>query len=247
MAANGDDAQRLSGLAEPVFYRTRSFPCSYLPDREESRVLTVLTDDLAEQGLYDILQRFGFRRSQRYLYRPSCQNCQACVPVRIRTADFQPSRTQRKLRTRNSDLIGHWGISRVDDSLYRLFSRYEAARHPDSDMARMSEIDLAAMIEDSPIDTRLFTLRDSAGETEAACLIDVSDDGFSAVYSFYNPEDPRRSLGTELILRLIDEAKLNTLPYLYLGYWVDACQKMSYKASFNQVERLTGTRWTSMG
>lgn len=244
MAALEDEADKLARIAEPVFYRTRSFPCSYLSERDESRILTVLTDDLSERGLFDILQRFGFRRSQRYLYRPACHQCHACIPVRIRVSDFTPSRTQRKQRHRNSNLSGCWEQAKVTSEFYQLFSSYECARHSDSDMAQMSMADLASMIEDSPVDTRLFTLRDETGVLMAACLVDVSDDGYSAVYSFFNTSDSRRSLGTELILRLTEEAQQARLPYLYLGYWIAESRKMAYKIKFSSLEKLIGTRWS---
>jgi arginine-tRNA-protein transferase len=245
MVAKGEDVERLAELAEPVFYRTRPFPCSYLPGRMESRILTVLSDDLADRGLFDILQRFGFRRSQRYLYRPACENCQACVPVRINAAEFSPNRTQRKQHRRNSDLKGSWHPAEASDALFDLFQRYEVSRHVESDMARMTAADLTVMIEESPVDTRLYCLSDNAGVIHAACLVDISDDGLSAVYSFFDPEDAKRSLGTELVVRLVEEARAMLRPYVYLGYWVEACRKMAYKAQFDHLERLTGTRWSS--
>ena len=123
------------------------------------------------------------------------------------------------------------------------FLRYQRFRHADSDMAAMSYGDYRAMIEDSPVSTRLIELRDGAGALRGACLLDILDDGLSAVYSFYDPEDGNRSLGNHLVLALVDEALARGLPYVYLGYLIAESPKMAYKARFRPLEALDGGTW----
>lgn len=234
----------LDRIVEPIFYRTRPFPCSYLPGREETRVLTEISSEMAAGGFFEFLQHYGFRRSQRYLYRPSCEGCNACIPVRIPVARFAPNRTMRRLKRLNSDLAASMRAAQATEELFDLFKRYQQHRHSESDMALMTYEEFRQLVEDSPIQSGLLQLRDGSGRLWACGLTDIGHDSLSAVYSFYDPDAPVRSLGTAIVLALVGEAAARGLAYLYLGYWIKDCRKMSYKARFSPLERFDGHRWS---
>ncbi len=242
------------------FFRTSPQACPYLPGRIERKVITelpgVLERALASSvhpgaaspspgavKLYSDLSRAGFRRSHRYAYRPACPSCSACVPVRIPVARFRSQRSSRRLEQINGDLTPGIAPACAEPTHFQTFSDYVRSRHGDSDMATMSYADYRTMIEDSPVETLLVTLVDGAGGLAGACLTDVLDDGLSAVYSFYRPEEPRRSLGTFLVLKLIDLARARSLPYVYLGYWIGESRKMAYKTRFQPLEALGADGW----
>jgi len=224
------------------FYRTASLPCPYLDGKLERKVLTDLSGPMSA-ALYNALSRAGFRRSHHLAYRPACPGCSSCVPVRVAARAFDPSRTMRRLARRNLDLAGAEEPALATGEQYRLFVRYQRSRHRESDMATMTYGDFRAMVEDSPIETALHTLRDREGTLLAACLADRLDDGFSAVYSYFAPDQDRRSLGTALVLRMVERAVALGLPYVYLGYWIRASRKMAYKARFRPLEALGPDGW----
>ncbi|CAA2099748.1 MULTISPECIES: arginyltransferase [Methylobacterium] len=236
----------------PQFYLTAPSPCPYLPGQEERKVFTHLVGRRA-RDLNEILTQGGFRRSQTIAYRPACETCRACISVRVVVADFLPSASHRRILQRNADLIGNPEPNRPASEQYALFRRYLDARHGDGGMVDMTVLDYAMMIEDSHVDTHLVAYRrrgpDTAingrgtGPTVALCLTDVLSDGLSMVYSFYDPAEAQRSLGTFMILDHIRRAASLGLPYLYLGYWVDGSRKMDYKARFRPQERLMGPGW----
>jgi leucyl-tRNA---protein transferase len=224
------------------FYTTAPLACPYVAGRTERKVVTEITGPDAE-GLHDRLSRAGFRRSHNIAYAPVCPNCQACVPIRIPTATFQPERTLRRILRANSGLEGFEVPPRATAEQYQLFQRYQQARHGEGDMASMSFYDYRAMIEDTPIETFVVEFRDPDDRLVGACLADRLGDGLSAVYSFFAPELEKRSLGTFAILWLIERARVQGLPYVYLGYWVPESRKMAYKARFRPGEILVGGTW----
>ena len=225
------------------FYRTTSMPCPYVPGRTERKLVTELAGRAAP-AFYNELSRGGFRRSHHLAYRPACAGCQACVPVRIVVADFAATRSMRRIATRNRDVAVSIAEARATFEQFRIFSRYQRSRHFDSEMASMTFGDFRAMIEDSPVATRLVELRGERRDLLGACLTDLLDDGLSAVYSFYAPEDGRRGLGNYLILALVEEARKLRLPYVYLGYWIADSPKMAYKARFRPLEGLGARGWS---
>jgi arginine-tRNA-protein transferase len=230
-------------LAPPQqFYRTAALPCPYVAGRVERKLVTELAGREAA-AFYNELSRAGFRRSHHLAYRPACAGCAACVPVRIPAAHFRDTRSMRRIRLANTDLRMRPVEPQATLEQYRLFVRYQRLRHADSDMASMTYGDYRAMIEDSPVMTRVIELRDGEGRLNGACLVDVLDDGISAVYSFYAPDAPKRSLGTFLVLALVDEARRRRLPYVYLGYWIAESPKMAYKARFRPLEALDAQGW----
>src|SRR3954466_15693923 len=237
----------------PQFYLTAPSPCPYLEGQEERKVFTHLVGDRAGE-LNDLLTQGGSRRSQSIAYRPACETCRACVSVRVVTADFAPSRNMRRIAERNADIVGDMRAPTPTSEQYSVFRAYLDARHRNGGMADMTVLDYAMMIEDSHVKTRLVEYRrrgpDSsingrgAGSLLAVALTDVLHDGRSMVYSFFEPEEESRSLGTFMILDHIERARRMGLPYVSLGYWVSGSRKMDYKARFRPQERLTPDGWT---
>lgn len=230
-------------------YITQPTPCPYLPDRDEQRLLIPLSEDMAlAQEQASFFTRLGFRRSQNVMYRPNCQACSACISYRILVNDFAPKATQARLHKRNRHFI--WeenGLAASARDLYPLFQRYQRNRHGDSDMVHFTEQDFAALLEPAASGNTSFILRDPlTTAVVGAMLTDRTEDGYSAVYSFYDPAQAHRSLGTELILRLIAQARTENLPYIYLGYWVQDCAKMSYKEKFRPAEILLKDGWATL-
>ncbi|WP_431285251.1 arginyltransferase [Humitalea sp. 24SJ18S-53] len=224
------------------FYTTAPLPCPYLPGRTERKIVTELAGPDGE-ALHDRLSRAGFRRSHNIAYAPVCPGCQACVPIRIVVDRFGPSRTQRRIQAANADLTVEERPARATAEQFALFQRYQLARHEEGDMASMGFYDYRAMVEDTPITTGMVEWRDPQGRLVCACLTDWLSDGLSAVYSFFDPDLARRSLGTRAVLWLVDRARVARLPYVYLGYWVPQSQKMAYKAGFAPSEVLVAGEW----
>jgi arginyl-tRNA--protein-N-Asp/Glu arginylyltransferase len=239
-----DGAPSVRPLVTPLqhFYRTSAMACPYLPDQHERKLITDLAGRDAK-SFYDDLCRAGFRRSHHLAYRPSCAGCNACVPVRVPTALLRETRSSRRIRQLNDDLVGTHVPAVATVEQFRLFVRYERQRHANSEMAAMTYGDYCAMVEDSPIDTGLVEFRDAERELHGVCLIDVLDDGYSAVYSFFDPLQVRRSLGTFMVRWLIEDANAKELPYVYLGYWIAASDKMAYKTRFRPLEALGDGGW----
>ena len=232
----------------PQFYLTAPSPCPYLPDREERKVFTHLIGRRAA-ALNDTLTQSGFRRSQTIAYRPACEACRACVSVRVKIAEFRLSASFRRVVELNQDLTASVVRPEPTSEQYSLFRAYLDARHCDGGMADMTVLDYSMMIEDSHVESRLVEYRspDLFGHGDrplvAVCLTDVLADGLSMVYSFYEPEAARRSLGTYMILDHIERARRLGLHHVYLGYWVEGSKKMAYKARFRPQERLGMSGW----
>ncbi len=230
----------------PQFYVTAPQPCPYLEDRMERKLFTALQGDNA-QILNDSLSKQGFRRSQNVLYRPSCADCSACMSARISVADFTVSRSQKRTLRRNRNLERRTTSPWTTEEQYELFRDYLNSRHATGGMADMDMYEFAAMIEETPIRTRVLEYTDEqSGTLEAVCLTDLFDDGLSMVYSFYDPEKTRDSIGTYIILDHIEIAREAGLPYVYLGYWVPGSPKMGYKAGFSGLEVYVGGAWEKM-
>jgi len=228
------------------FFTTAALPCPYLPGRLERKIVTELNGPDSET-LHEALSRAGFRRSHSIAYTPACPGCQACVPVRIVVDKFIPDRTMRKVVKHNTGLIARVVPARATAEQYKLFSRYQESRHNGGDMALMGFYDYRSMVEDSPIDTFLLEFRQTDDTLVAVCLTDRMGDGLSAVYSFYEPDMPSASLGTYVVLWLIDEAIRQNLPFVYLGYWIPESRKMAYKTRFQPLEAFGPDGWQAQG
>jgi arginine-tRNA-protein transferase len=234
----------------PQFYLTAPSPCPYLAGKEERKVFTHLVGERAGE-LNNILTQGGFRRSQSIAYRPACEGCRACVSVRVVANEFEASRSMRRIVNRNSDIVSEMKVAVPTSEQYSIFRAYLDSRHRDGGMADMTVLDYAMMVEDSHIETRMVEYRRregdeagrEAGDLIAVALTDVLGDGLSMVYSFFEPDEASRSLGTFMVLDHIARAKAMGLAYVYLGYWVRGSRKMDYKSRFLPQERLTPDGW----
>ena len=232
-------------IALQKFFRSGAAPCPYLPGRMERKLFTRLAggDAAAVNGL---LTEAGFRRSHDIVYRPVCQGCMACVPVRVAVKGFKPGRSMRKLLKLAEGMTLTRQPAQPTQEQYRLFMHYQYSRHGDGDMARMGLADYAAMVREGQADTHMLELRDAGGRLMGAMIADRLEDGWSAVYSFFDTVEPARSLGTVLILRLIEMARAEGRSHVYLGYWVNGSRKMEYKARFQPLERLGPEGWVPL-
>jgi arginyl-tRNA--protein-N-Asp/Glu arginylyltransferase len=215
----------------------------------ERKVFARLTGTLAQQ-LNEALTHSGFRRSQMIAYRPACDGCSACVSVRIVVNEFAPSRGQRRIRKRNTDLTRNIVKAEATREQFALLRTYLDSRHSGGGMSDMGLFDYVAMVEETPVDTHLVEYRRKAdeglGALMACALTDVLRDGLSMVYSFYHPGEDPRSLGTHMILDHVAEAKRRKLPYVYLGYWIEGSNKMEYKSRFRPIEALRAEGWARL-
>lgn len=236
----------------PEFYVTAPQPCPYLRGRFERKLFTHLTHDKAP-AVIDNLLKGGFRRSQNIAYMPYCDGCHACVSVRVLVDEFKPERGMRRVQAHNADLFVQRFPAIPSPEQYGLFRSYIDTRHSDGGMADMSVLDYAMMVEDSVINTFLTEYRlkpdnplQSRAETwplKGVALCDRLSDGISMVYSFYDPGEAARSLGTLMILEHIEYTRRLGLPYVYLGYWIEGSRKMSYKTRFQPQEHLRASGW----
>lgn len=222
-------------------YITPGHPCGYLPGRE-ARTLFVDPDLAMDSRLYTLLASHGFRRNGPHVYKPHCEACRACVPLRIPVAEFRPDRGQQRVWKRNQDLkvMSLDAVSRPEQ--YALYQRYLAARHAGGGMDGSSEPEYAHFLMNPWGRTRMVAMY--AAETLAAVAVtDELEDAFSAVYTFFDPDLARRSLGTYAILWQIEAARRRGLRWLYLGYWIAESRKMAYKERFRPHERLGPSGW----
>jgi len=236
----------------PQFYLTAAAPCPYLDDRMERKVFTHLVGDRAS-ALNDVLTQGGFRRSQNIAYRPACEGCKSCISVRVVVDAFEWTRSFKRILGASRDLIGEEIPAAPSSEQYSLFRSYLDSRHATGGMAEMSVLDYAMMVEDTHVDTMLVEYRKAGpdsgltgrgdGPLVATALTDVLSDGLSMVYSFFDPEETQRSLGTYMILDHIRRARERGLPFVYLGYWVDGSPKMDYKSRFRPQEHLGPQGW----
>ena len=225
----------------PQFYVTAPQVCPYLPDRIERKLFTSIQGDNA-QLLNDSLSQQGFRRSQNILYRPSCNECSACLSARIDVKKFMTSKSQKKIIRRNNNLIRKTNSPWATEEQYDLFQKYLQKRHAKGGMADMDVFEFAAMIEESSIETRVIEYYNE-NLLESVCLTDFLVDGLSMVYAFFDPDKSKQSLGTFMILDHIALALELEVPYLYLGYWVPGSSKMDYKINFKGVEIFQNNSW----
>jgi arginine-tRNA-protein transferase len=223
------------------FYATAPYACSYLPGRM-ARSQVAIPSETIDRRIYSQLIQLGFRRSGLHTYRPYCDLCQACIPVRIPVAGFSPNRNQRRVWNRNQGLSTRLLPLKYDVEHYRLYRRYQMARHNGCGMSEDGPGQYAEFILNSGVDSWLVEFRQ--GETlKMVSLIDRLEDGLSAVYTFYEPDEAQAGYGNFNVLWQIDLTRRLGLEYVYLGYWIAESRKMVYKSNFRPLEKLQNGRW----
>ena len=223
------------------FFETALHPCNYL-ETETARTVVADPAHPTDKSLYTRLAMYGFRRSGNYIYRPACPSCNRCVAVRIPVDEFSPKRSQRRVWKRNADLNCRVTDGVFHEEHFELYQRYQHHRHGDGDMASHDEDDYRSFLFPRWGETILLELR-QVELLIAVAVIDVTHDGLSSVYTFFDPAEDRRSLGVYAILKSIELTRERALPWLYLGYWIDGCRKMQYKEEYLPQYRYANGRW----
>jgi leucyl-tRNA---protein transferase len=231
-------------LSALQFYLTAPYPCSYL-DGREARSQVATPSFLISPAIYSELVRQGFRRSGTFTYRPRCDGCLACVPVRVCINAFASSRSQRRVWKRNQHLEASLHPLEDKPEYFDLYQRYQNARHPDGGMSNDSHEQYRKFLLQSHVDSMLVEFRE-AGILRMVSIIDALDDGLSSVYTFFEPDIGQAGFGTYNVLWQIELCRQLKLPYLYLGYWIKESRKMGYKANFRPLQGLVQGAWQAL-
>ncbi|MFE8071627.1 arginyltransferase [Marinobacteraceae bacterium S3BR75-40.1] len=234
----------MSSLKTLIFFATPEHECSYLPDKKAT---TMFVDPRAriDKQLYSQLTALGFRRSGSHYYRPHCESCNACIPVRIPVRRFHPNRSQRRVLKTNQDLTLTQVPVHFRSDYYRLYERYIEQRHADGDMYPPTREQFTSFLVEGVIDGFFLEMR-LEGQLVGLAVVDVLEDGLSAIYTMFDPDLDQRGLGTLAILWQIEEAQRRGLSHLYLGYFIRECRKMNYKTKFRPLQQLHHGRWIDL-
>ncbi len=231
----------MSSLRTLVFFATPAHSCSYLPGRDAT---TMFVDPRAKvsKRLYSQLTTLGFRRSGSHYYRPHCEHCNACVPVRLDARAFQANRSQRRTWKRNQDIRFRLVPAQFTERYYQLYAHYINERHEDGDMYPPSRDQFLSFLIEGATDSWFLEMSEG-DELLGLAVIDMLDDGLSAIYTMFHPEHEHRGLGTLAVLWQVEEARKRGLPWVYLGYWIAESPKMNYKTRFQPIEALLDGTW----
>lgn len=228
-------------LATLQLYLTAPYPCSYLSEHE-ARSQVAAPSHLITTPVYSELIRQGFRRSGTFTYRPHCDTCQQCVPARVVVTDFQPTRSQRRSWKQHADLNVSLHPLQDNQQYFDLYCRYQQARHTNGTLNDKDPEQYRNFLLQSHVESRLVEFREG-DLLRMVSIIDVLDDGLSAVYTFYDTHDSHASFGTYNVLWQIELCRQLKLPYLYLGYWIKDSRKMAYKGKFQPLQGLHNNAW----
>lgn len=227
-----------------IFYQTQEEACGYLPDLRSRNLLADPYFPMSAEVYQQLIAR-GFRRSGAHVYRPFCEHCSSCIPVRVPVAAFKPNRSQRRCLRANVDLQVHSRAGHYSEEYFALYTRYLDNRHPDGGMENPTAESFQRFLLADWCDTQFIEFR-QAGELLAVAVCDQLPEALSAVYTFFDPALPsQRALGKLAVLWQISEAQRLGLTHLYLGYWIRDCSKMSYKTDYRPLEYYDGERWCS--
>lgn len=233
----------MSDLQTLHFYATPEHNCSYLKDKT-AKTLFVDPHATISNHTYTQLSDLGFRRSGKHIYRPHCEQCRACISVRIPAVLFQPSKSQKRVLNKNLDISVKQCEPAFTEEYYSLYSRYINERHIDGDMFPPTMDQFNSFLIEGQSKSCFFEFRDADNRLLAVSVVDLLESGLSAIYTFYDPDENRRSLGRFCILWQLQHCRTRGLNYLYLGYWVKDCRKMSYKIDYHPFELLIEEEWT---
>jgi arginine-tRNA-protein transferase len=228
------------------FYVTTPYKCGYLPNKL-AQSLIAAPHHLVDTNVYNGLIQQGFRRSGKFTYRPHCENCNACIAIRLILGEFAPTRSQKRAYKQHANLTARVLPLSYQQQHFELYTSYQKARHFDGD-ALNSELDDASQYQQflclSNVESLMVEFRDVENQVKIVSVIDIVSDGISAVYTFYDALETKASFGTYSIMWLAEWAKMLGLPYLYIGYWIEASPKMAYKQQFKPQQKLIDGEWT---
>lgn len=234
----------MTSLSKLRFFKTPAHDCSYLPGRQAT---TLFVDPSAEVGtdLYTALSSAGFRRSGEHIYRPYCDGCTACIPVRVPAQEFRLARRQKRNLKANLDVVVKTQLPYFSEHYYKLYERYITDRHSDGDMYPPSRDQFNSFLVEGRKEALFFELTVEKVLVGVA-VVDQLNDGLSAIYTFFEPGFSDRALGNFAVLWIIEETRRRGLPYVYLGYWIKQCQKMSYKMDYQPLQMFINNQWIPM-
>ncbi|MEE4245353.1 MAG: arginyltransferase [Kangiellaceae bacterium] len=231
-------------LLDLTFYATPAHACSYLANKQATTVFLDPEKKISAR-LYNRLSETGFRRSGTHIYRPHCDSCQACIPVRVPVNEFTPNKNQRRCRKKGRDFHVEFCKAEFNPVHYALYHKYITLRHSDGDMFPPSEQQYQDFLFCKWADTEYLNIYQD-NNLIACSVVDVLDNSLSAVYTFFDPDYDKFSLGRLAILHLIEQAKTRGMHFLYLGYLIKDCQKMKYKSEYRPIDCLIGNRWLKL-
>ena len=228
-------------LEEIQFYVTTNYSCGYINGQDAQSIVATPYKNVNSKNFKSLISQ-GFRRSGQYVYKPNCKNCKACIPIRLLASNFKASRSQKRLKKYLNKLSVELLPLNFNEEHYNLYVNYQNKRHRNNDKSEDDVADYNDFLINSNVNSKLVEFRLN-NQLKIITIIDIIDDGISAVYTFYDCSDQKLSLGTMSIIWLLEHCKKENLPFLYLGYWIHESQKMKYKINFKPYELMINGVW----